>query len=169
MVVFPSEYTENELCQRWDDFTSPARFAGNDEMMDLIFVSERDGNKVKLVRKAKSAKEPFSCVFQGKIKKTEQGSEIIGYFRKSFFDYLAVALIFGILWYMRSMILERGESLTTINGLLLVALLGGAFLLYNTRLSKRKYAEFIFRITECEVPMFLSKKEQKEQEKGSQE
>lgn len=159
MVKFPSEFSGKELTERWDEFTSPARFAGSDDRMDLIFVSKRDNNKVRLVRRARHAFEPFSTVFRGKIVSNEQGSEIVGSFTKSFFDYSVIALILALLLYIRAIIIERGESLATINSLLIIGIIGGLILLYNRRSEKRKYAEFIFRITGNEIPIFLSKKE----------
>ena len=44
MVKFTSEYSQNTLIEKWDEYTSPARFAGSDDTMDLIFVSKRKGN-----------------------------------------------------------------------------------------------------------------------------
>ncbi len=161
MIKFPSEFLPEELAERWDDYTSPARFAGNDDTMDLIFVSKRNGDKVRLVRKARTVREPFTCVFRGRIKKTEKGSEIEGVFTKSIFDYLIVGLIIAFMFYARSLVLERGGSPVSINGLLAIAIIGGIGLLINYRSAKRAYSEFIFRITGMDMPMFLSKKEAK--------
>ena len=86
MIKFQSDKSVNELIEQWDEHTSISRFAGSDETMDLIYVSKRKGNKVRLVRKAPLAHEPFSPVFRGVIRESEQGSEIAGYFTKSLFD-----------------------------------------------------------------------------------
>ncbi len=159
MIVFPSKHSSEELLNRWDDYTSPARFAGNDDTMDLIFVSKRKGNKLRLVRKARSAYELFSCVFRGEIVEKETGSEIRGVFTKSIFDYSLVGAIVGILFYIRSIIIERGGNLSAINTLLAIGIVGGVLLLLNARSVKRRYAEFIFRITEEETNAFKPKKE----------
>ena len=161
MVRFPSELSVEELAKNWDEHTSPARFAGSDDTMDLIFVSKRSGESIRLVRKARSAREPFSCVFRGKIKGCEKGSEIVGFFTKSIFDYILSLVIIALVVYMRSYVIERGRDLGAINAILIVVLAGCALLLYNRRSVKRKYAEFIFRITEKEVPMYLTRKEKK--------
>ena len=159
MTTFPSKYSLDELKERWDDFTSPARFAGNDDTMDLIFVSKRKGNKLRLVRKARSAYELFSCVFRGEIVEKETGCEIRGNFTKSIFDYALIGSIIGVLFYIRLILIDRGANLSAINTLLAVGIIGGVLLLLNTRSTKRRYAEFIFRITEQETNAFKPKKE----------
>lgn len=163
MLDFNSDYNADELSERWDEFTSPSRFAGSDEMLDLVFVSNRKDNKVKLVRRAKTNREPFSCVFRGKIEENGFGSKISGFFTKSIFDYAAIGAILALLYYIRCLILERGESPKTINILLIFAIVAGIALLYNTRASRRKYCEFISRITGKENKHFLSKKEMNEE------
>lgn len=160
MIKYISNYTDVELIERWDEFTSPARFAGSDDTLDLIFIAKRKGNKLKLTRRARTASDPFASIFRGKIVKTEKGSEIVGVFTKSIFDYTIVSLILAFLFYIRTLIIDRGEPLGTINGLLVIAIIAGVFFLYNRRSEKRKYSEFIFRITGNEQPIFLSKKEE---------
>ena len=164
MVKFPSDYSPEELLERWDEFTAPSRFAGNDDTMDLIFISKRKNNKVKLTRRARIAREPFSSVFHGKIRKTEKGSEIAGFFTKSPFDYAIVGVILVLLFYVRGLIIDRGGDLQTVNILLGVGIVCGLALLFSFRHSKRKYADFIFRITNKEIPIFLSRKEIKKRE-----
>lgn len=163
-INFPSEYTVDELKARWEEFTSPARFAGSDENMDLVFTSKQNDDKVRLVRKARASKEPFSCVFEGTIRKTEKGSEISGSFRKSLFDYIIVGVFLLLLFYIRGVIMARGESLNTINMLLIFAMVCGSLLLFNGRRTKRKYVEFICRITGIEVPYFLPKSDKNDEE-----
>lgn len=162
MHKFNSCFSKEELTSRWDEFTSPARFAGSDDVMDLIYVSKRKNDRVRLVRRARSKREPFSCVFYGKIAKNEKGSEISGIFAKSVIDYIAIALIIALLAYIRYIVIDRGESPVTVNILLGASIIIGILLLYNTRSTKRKYAEFISRITDVENDKFLSKKELKE-------
>ncbi|MBO5870758.1 MAG: hypothetical protein J6Q89_08420 [Clostridia bacterium] len=160
MINFESKYSVKELMERWDEFTSPARFSGSDDTMDLIFVSKRNENKVKLIRRARSTRDPFSTVFRGKIIKTEKGSVISGVFTKSILDYITVALVLVILFYLRSV------SETNLNALLVCSIIGGILLLYNTRASKRRFAEFICRIIDEENKYFLTKKEIQEQDEG---
>ena len=164
MIKFKSDFSFETLKERWDDFTSPARFAGNDDTMDLIFVSKRKDEKVRLVRRARNAFEPFACVFRGKIVKNEQGSEIVGCFTKSWIDYIVIALIFALLFYIRTLIEARGTGMGTINGLLILAIAFSAVLLTNRRATKRKYAEFIYRITDKDMKLFQTKREEAEQE-----
>ncbi len=159
MIKYKSDYTSDELLKRWDEYTSVARFAGNDDTMDLIFVSKRNGEKVRLVRKARSAYEPFSCVFRGMIRSAGKGSEVVGIFTKGLVDYLTVGLIWAFLFYIRSVVIERGGDLVTVNSLTALAIVGGLLMLYNYRKTKRRYTEFISRITGIEYNMFLSKRE----------
>lgn len=169
MIKFPSDLSPEELAEKWDEYTSPARFAGSDDTMDLIYMSRRNGYKVNLVRKARSAREPFSCIFRGRIKKSEKGSELVGFFAKSIVDYVVVAGLLALVFYIRSLIITRGENPGAINIILMVALVGSALLLYNTRAAKRRYSEFIFRITGKEIPIFLTRNEKKESEKNQSE
>ena len=162
MINFESKYDVEELISRWDEFTSPSRFSGSDDSMDLIFVSKRNDSKVKLVRRARANRDPFSTVFRGKIVKTEKGSAISGIFTKSILDYLVVALILGFLFYLQS------ASETNISALLACAVIGAGVLLYNTKSSKRRFADFICRITEADNHLFLTKKELKEKEDYSE-
>ena len=158
MTSFQSKLSLEELIENWDAYTSVSRFAGSDDTMDLIFVSKRKGCKVKLIHKARLAYEPFSAVFRGKIRKTEKGSEVVGYFTKSFSDYAIVAAVVALIFYMRSFVIERGNSLNTINALLITSIIAGIFLLWNSRSVKRKYAEFICRITGEENQHFIAKR-----------
>ena len=159
MHKFESRFSAEQLKDRWDEYTSPARFAGADETMDLIYVSKRKGEKVKLVRRTSSKREPFSCVFRGKIVSTEQGGSINGFFVKSIIDYIAIICICVLLAYIRYLVIDRGDSPVTVNLLLGSAILIGIALLYNKRSTKQKYAEFISRITDSPNEKFLSKKE----------
>ncbi len=157
MIKFPSKLSKEELIDKWDDYTSPARFAGNDDTMDLIFISKRNGDNVRLVRKARTVREPFTCVFRGKIKETEEGSVIEGSFTKAVFDYIFVGLMIAFMLYVRTIIASRGSSLGSVNALLAITVVGSLALLLNYRSTKRRYAEFIFRITGTELPLFRSK------------
>lgn len=168
MINFESDMSVDELVEKWDEYTSPARFAGSDDTMDLIFMANRKGKKVKLVRRARSNREPFTSVFRGEISETRHGSKISGFFTKSIIDYCFIGCLIGLLFYIRNVFVERGDSLNTINVLLSFAIIGGLLLLYNTRASKRKYADFISRITGKENRYFLTKKEMAELENDDQ-
>ena len=156
MINFNSDYSANELIDRWDEFTSPARFAGSDDTMDLIFVSKRKNDRVRLVRRSRNALEPFACVFRGKI----VDKKITGVFTKAIIDYIVVAAIYAFLLYMRSYMIENGNPLKTINALLVIATVFSVALLLNTRRTKRKYCEFIARIVGKDNDYFLRKNEE---------
>ncbi len=164
MLNFKSKLSYDELKARWDEFTSPARFAGSDDNLDLVFMSKRNDDKVKLVRRAKSTREPFSCVFRGRIKKSENGSEIVGVFTKAWIDYIFVAIVLGLMFYIRNGISERGEPMNTINAVLAFSIVAGILLLLNTRATKRRYCDFIARIADVEHRYFLKKNENAEEE-----
>ena len=159
MYRFESDHSPESLIEKWDEYTSISRFAGCDDTMDLIFMSKRKGNKVRLVRTAKEAREPFSPVFHGEIQKSEKGSVIVGYFTKSLSDYFAVGILNAILLYIRACIVERGESLNTINSLIAISVVASVLLLINYKPAKRRYADFISRITGKRNVLFLSKEE----------
>ncbi len=161
MTEFQSKHPQEELIRRWDDYTSISRFAGCDETMDLIFCSKRKGNKVKLIRRARASRDPFSTVFRGTISKSEGGSKITGIFTKSIFDYILVGVVLAVVFCMRYYVMERGTSLATVNTLLVCSIVVGLFLLISRRRTKRTYAEFICRITGEENIHFLSKRENK--------
>lgn len=166
MICFESDFSVEKLIENWDDFTSPARFAGNDDTMDLIFVAKRKDDRVKLVRRARFSREPFSTVFRGKIRKTKNGSEIVGVFTKTIFDYVFSAAVIGFIYYVRSIIIERGASLNTINALLAISIIAFLLLLLNTRATKRRYSDFLCRITGKPNDKFLTKREQKSLEEA---
>lgn len=168
MVRFPSEFSVEELIKRWDEYTSISRFAGNDDTMDLIFLANREENRVKLVRRSRLSREPFASVFRGKIKKTKSGSEIVGFFTKTLLDYIFFAAVIALLFYIRSIIIERGGPLNTINIFIVIALFAMVLLLYNTRASKNRYADFISRITGIEIDDFLSRKERESREEKAE-
>ena len=164
MVEFESKYSAEELIQRWDEHTSISRFAGCDDTMDLIFVSKRKGNSVKLVRKARYSREPFSPVFRGKIENKDSGSKVVGFFTKTWADYSFVLIINAILFYVRTFVIDRGESPDTINTLIAASLLCSILLLLNYRPSKRRYAEFISRITGEDNELFVKKSDRNEED-----
>ena len=161
MLKLQSDYGKEELAARWDDYTSAARFAGSDETLDLIFVAKRKGDRVKLVRKSNSVHEPYAAVFRGKLCSKGNGSFIKGIFTKSLFDYIFTALVIALAFVVRGYAESRGASLYTSNVILAAVILGGLALLYNYRGTKRRYVEFMCRITGKESDAYLSRREAK--------
>ena len=159
MVEFKSKLTAEQLTEAWDEFTSPSRFAGSDDTLDLIFISKRNKEKVRLVHRARNGVQPFNCIFRGRIVECEGGSAVKGTFTKSIFDYGFVAAVIALLFYIRYLVIERGDSLHTINVILACSIIGSLLLLINTRATKRKYADFITRITREKNVHFLKKNE----------
>ena len=144
MVEIRSGHKREVLESRWDEMTSPARFAGCDDTMDLIFVAKRSGGRVRLVRKARIAHEPFCCVFRGKI--SGSGSVIKGVFTKSVADYFIVLLITALLFYIRHEVILRDRKQYTINFLIAFWLVAAVMLLYNAKRAGGKYIEMLNRI-----------------------
>ena len=167
MINLPSDHSKDELIQRWDEYTSPARFAGSDDTLDLVFKSRRKNNKVILIRNANSMRNPYAAVFRGIIVNTEQGSEIRGFFTKTVFSYLMTAFIIFIAFVVRFAAEARNADLSTPNILLALCIIGGILLLYNYRPTKRRYIEFMIGITGNESDLFLSKKQLKRRNNGS--
>jgi hypothetical protein len=92
-LILKSCFGSDELEQRWDERTSPARFAGNDGVMDDIFIASRKGTRVFLIRKGRNTWDPFSTVFRGRIFPSGSGSFIKGYFSKRYFDYVLLVFL----------------------------------------------------------------------------
>lgn len=97
-LTIESPFDSETLCRRWDDRTSVSRFAGNDDEMDNVFMALRKDRKVRLVRKARSALDPFATVFWGKISPDgpDGKSGITGFFGKSVLDYILLAVMLGL-------------------------------------------------------------------------
>lgn len=143
MIILESEHNENELIQRWDERIKPSRFAGNDDAMDLYFSGYRNGRRIKLVRRSGISRDPFSAIFRGKINKTEEGSEIRGFFTKGYLDYIIVAFGLAFIFTIYMVVKSRGSSLTAINALLIASLFFAVLLLFVWRGSKKRYIEFL--------------------------
>lgn len=132
------------LIKRWDYMTSEAFYAGCDRVMDLVFTGTRKGDRVTLIRKAPSMRNTFATVFSGRLISTENGSAIVGNFRKRYSDYfigvVAAALAYG---FAQGMADEyRTEALVVVT----VAMLGLLALFKPLRGTKRLYGEFLTRI-----------------------
>ncbi len=94
MLVLQSRFDPSRLKERWDERTLPARFAGNDSVLDDVFIAKRNDDRVILIRKASGTWDPFSTVFRGRIQSAECGSVLRGYFSKRLFDYIVLVLAF---------------------------------------------------------------------------
>ncbi|MBO4452572.1 MAG: hypothetical protein J5793_01425 [Clostridia bacterium] len=169
MVNLYSDYSVEELCSRWDDRTAPARFAGNDDALDLVFSATRRGCRVKLIRRPVDAREPFAAVFRGKIKKAENGSVITGFFTKGVGDYvfsaLCTALSFAV--FRSAQIREAGVNQASM--LLTACIVAAIILLYNRRSVKRQYTDFMSDITGKDPKLFLTRRERKADEEKEKE
>ncbi len=162
MTRLPSDFSLPQLRESWDRETAEARFAGADDTMDLIFVAKRKGDRVRLVRKARAMNDPFSAVFRGRLKETEKGSEIVGFFTKRVVDYLFCILLVAGLLFVQTTVINRGENPYTINVLLVSSIVFSLIALYCFRPTKRRYTDFLCSITKKEAKLFLSRKEKKE-------
>ena len=169
MIKLESDYSKEELLSRWDEYTSAARFAGSDETLDLIFVSKRNGDRIKLIRKSNSVHEPYAAVFRGKISGEGGRSCIKGIFTKSVLDYIFTALIIALAFVVRFYAESRGASLYTANVILAAAIIIGILLLFNYRGTKRRYTDFMCRITGRENELFRARGETKEAERKEKE
>lgn len=96
MLALNSNLTVEALERRWDEQTSPARFAGSDELMDNIFIASRKEDRVFLIRKASGALDPFATVFRGRILPRGEGSVLKGRFTKRLFDYVLLLALFAL-------------------------------------------------------------------------
>ncbi|HAN21232.1 MAG: hypothetical protein A2Y15_06665 [Clostridiales bacterium GWF2_36_10] len=143
MIILKSKYRKNELIARWDDRINPARFAGNDDILDLTFYGSRHKNNIKLIRRSGVARDPFSAIFRGKIISTPEGSAIKGIFTKSIFEYVITVLFLGFILFLYRVIKERGGSFSAINVLLVASLLMAFLFLFNRKATKRRYIDFL--------------------------
>ena len=158
LTELKSDYSPDELVRRWDEFTSPERFAGNDEI-ELVFVGKRKGRSVKLIRRSKVRFEPYATVFRGKIYDNGSSGSVKGVFTKTVFSYIITALIIAAVFIMRLKAAERGSDLSAVNTILAVSVIAGILLLLNYRRTKRRYVDFICRITGRETDKFIPLKD----------
>lgn len=93
MLSLESKHSVSALSSRWDERTSPARFAGNDDVLDMIYFAKRKGNKVFLVRKGSRSLDLFATVFRGQILPHGEGSVLQGSFSKRLSAYLLLAVL----------------------------------------------------------------------------
>lgn len=146
MLVLESKFTPEQLAQRWDEKTSPARFAGNDALMDNIFIASRKEDRVFLIRRASGALDPFATVFRGRIVPCGSGSAIKGRFTKRLFDYLlllVLAFLDGFVFY-RAM--DEGSVSPSVTGFCIAFLVLLLLIAFPLRAPRRRYREFLEEI-----------------------
>lgn len=148
MIKLFSNKNYDMLIKEFDERTSEARFAGNDEILDNIFVTERKGDRFILIHKAKALRDPFAAIFHGRISKTVDGTCISGYFTKSVLDYIITALFFVFLMIIRDEVISRGESPLTVNVIIAIYMLLALSFLLTFKSTKQKYIDFFKDITD---------------------
>ncbi|HBR32437.1 MAG: hypothetical protein PHD46_05640 [Eubacteriales bacterium] len=146
MIRLKSSYSADQLAVQWDKRTSPERFAGNDDFMDLCFAGFRKGNRIKLARRNGISREPFSTVFRGKIVSQNGGSEIRGIFTKGLTDYITVFFVLAFVIAIYGVVKSRNAPMTAINVLLIITVLIAFVLLLTLGRTKREYLDFIKEI-----------------------
>ena len=144
---YKSLYSKDELIKRWDDITSPARFAGANETLDWVYNSFRNGDNVKLVKKPRAAYDPYATVFRGKIEKTKNGSQIRGVYTKGLFDYIITAVIAVIYFGVCLEYLSRASERTVPLILISVGVIIILFALIPFPGKRRKYGALIREVT----------------------
>ena len=150
MLVLESKEAPEQLAQRWDEKTSPARFAGNDELMDNIFIASRKKDRVFLIRRASGALDPFATVFRGRIVPCGSGSAIKGRFTKRLFDYFLLLLLAGLDGFVYSRALEGGGASPSVTGFCIAFALLLLLLAVPLRASRRRYRDFLEGITSAD-------------------
>lgn len=145
-----SSLSKDKLISSWDEYTSPARFAGSDDIFDDIFISKRKGDKVVLKRRPRASFDMFSTVFRGKLCEDGTGSCISGVFTVGIADYIVSFLIAAVYAYTVYTVYERNGS--TVDGkVVLLAVIGCALLWLALRPksnSKKKYKALFDKIAE---------------------
>ena len=144
---YKSLYSKDELIQRWDDITSPARFAGANETLDWVYNSFRKGDNVKLVKKPRAAYDPYATVFRGRIEETKSGSQIRGIFTKGLFDYIITLFIAVVYFGVCAAYLSRAADQTIPLILISAGVIVILFLLIPFPGKRKKYGELIRQVT----------------------
>lgn len=150
MLSLNSSHSQKALLSRWDERTSPARFAGNDDVLDTVYRAKRNGNKVYLIRKGYSSVDPFVTVFRGEIVQSERGSVLQGRFTKRVFDYVLILLflVLDVAFAARSYLMGS----MTYTGLAGCALFAAIMILLAIPMpsARKRYTEFLKDITRDE-------------------
>ena len=146
-MKYRSLYNKEELINRWDDITSPARFAGAHDELDWVFISSRKGDKVKLVKKPRAAYDPYATVFRGVIEQTEKGARIRGVFTKGLFDYIITFVIAVIYFGVCAVYLSRSSDKTLPLIFISVGVILILFALIPFPGTRKKYGALIRQVT----------------------
>lgn len=146
-MKYKSLYGKEELTARWDDITSPARFAGANETLDWVYNASRNGDNVKLVKKPRASYDPYATVFRGKIERTKDGSQIRGVFTKGLFDYMITLFIAVVYFGVCAAFLSRAADKTVPLILISVGVLIILFALIPLPGKRKKYGALIRKVT----------------------
>lgn len=146
-MKYKSKYSKEELIKRWDDITSPARFAGANAELDWVYNASRKEDRVRLVKKPRASYDPYATVFRGRIEKDGEGSSITGIFTKGIADYI-ITLIVGSIYFGVCAEYASRSAVKTVPYLLISAgILVVLFLLMPLPGKRRKYGELIKKVT----------------------
>ena len=146
MLMLKSKLTKEALTARWDDRTAPARFAGNEDLEDNIFMATRKGDKVTLIRKARGAWDPFATIFKGKITSDGEYGILEGTFGKRVLDY-AILIGLGVLDFLFYFYASPERQTRSMAGFCLCFAVILILLAIPTRSAKKRYRAFLEDIT----------------------
>ena len=140
------DITLDELRKRWDYMTGEAFYAGCDEVMDLVFMGKRSGDKVSLIHKAPAMRNTFATVFYGELKAdADGGSRIVGTFKKRKSDYIAAIVIAVLAFGFSQGIVDRQRYLAL--GIVCGALALVYLLCRVSKRSQKPLFDFLERIS----------------------
>jgi len=162
-MKYKSSYSKEELTRRWDEITSPARFAGANAELDWVYNSSRKDDKVKLVKKPRASYDPYATVFRGKIEATKNGSQIRGVYTKGLFDYIITAIVGVVYFGVCAEYLSRASDRTIPLLLISTGIIVVLFALIPFPGKRRKYGALIREVTGT----MSDKKQKEEKEPGA--
>lgn len=147
MILLRSRFSKEELVARFDEMTSPARFAGNDDYDDNIFMATRKKDKITLIRKARNAWDPFATVFKGEIVSDGENSILQGAFGKRLLDYL-ILIGLGVLDFLFYFYASPERQTKSMAGFCIAFAVLLIVLAIPTRSAKKRYKTFLEDITD---------------------
>ena len=146
-MKYRSFYSKDELTKRWDEITSPARFAGAHEELDWVYNASRKGDRVKLVKKPRASYDPYATVFRGKIEGSKTGGRIRGIYTKGVFDYIVTLLIAVVYFGVCANQFSRVSDRTVPMMLMSIGMIVILFLLIPFPGKRKKYGDLIREVT----------------------